>query len=480
MATSVEVPKEINIDQQAESYNEANTLSPMAQYGEAPMALWQSVPIAPPLPSADSIAPPDFTENFVQNCLYPSKTFLVAEGLEPEKDEATDESPKKEEDTEKKVSKLRTPKGPREPQPDYFGHLFGHPLSADEEDDEEEDPCEGETKELGTDGTIDEKADDVDEKADDVDEKADDVDEKADDVDEKANEVVELTNEVDEKSRDFEATKGESDTVLKDSEKPPATAVEQSSERVPEENSRAEVELTREASEPEASDDGDDDVDYFGHIMGHPMNRGTGSRKAKKQESPTRREPSPQKSTPKAEAESQESQGSVLGLFLGGVEVCDREENIGQFTSRGDEPVDSADVQPEVREDVRSAEPEKSREVEEKAVSPEKLPSSSTGANDSSKAKADPVEAAPEETAPTANEQVPASSAPDTPGVEKTQEAPVEKIPEKIVVETKPAEDKQVAEKRNNEAVGSSSTAKKPAKKSRSFLGNLCGSKTMD
>lgn len=66
----------------------------------------------------------------------------------------------------------------------------------------------------------------------------------------------------------------------------------------------------------------DDDVDYFGHIMGHPMNHSGPQRKIK---SPKVKEEAPKVE----EVDSQESQGSVLGLFLGGVEVCDREENIG-------------------------------------------------------------------------------------------------------------------------------------------------------
>lgn len=231
-----------------------------------------------------------------------------------------DEAPKEEKvESEEKVTKIRIPKAPREPQPDYFGHLFGHPLSADEDDDEADDEEEGSEADKGKlvtkDGNVDAKDDDVAGDTGDVVAKASDVEEVHDEV----------------RKDDCEKPKDEDVIVAKvvEAKEKPSIAASSPVERVSWADNSAKVEDAKKDDEPEESDDGDDDVDYFGHIMGHPMNRGSGSHKTKKQRPPAPKEDSPAKPFPKTEVESQESQGSVLGLFLGGIEVCDREENIG-------------------------------------------------------------------------------------------------------------------------------------------------------
>ncbi|KAF4709184.1 hypothetical protein FOZ63_004559 [Perkinsus olseni] len=130
MAANVQGTEQV-YEQHAEPYDGAYGMSPMPQYGDAPVAMWQSVPIAPPLPSARDIASMDFQQAFVHKCLYPSQSFLVSEGFAEHEEEK--EGPEKRDEVAE--TKVRTPRLPREPQPDYFGHLLGHPISADDDED---------------------------------------------------------------------------------------------------------------------------------------------------------------------------------------------------------------------------------------------------------------------------------------------------------------------------------------------------------
>ncbi|KAF4669946.1 hypothetical protein FOZ61_002506 [Perkinsus olseni] len=291
MAANVHATEQV-YEQHAEPYDGAYGMSPMPQYGEAPVAMWQSVPIAPPLPSARDLASMDFQQAFVHKCLYPSQSFLVSEGF-AEHEEEKEESEKRDEVVETKV---RTPRLPREPQPDYFGHLLGHPISADDDEDFEEDStskCRDEAEQ----------------------------------------------NDVEDPVADAPEEPIQEDVVVEALESPAAPEqvgtpevehevvdVRPESKPVPSESDK-EHEISEESTE-------DDDVDYFGHIMGHPMNHSNSQRKIKT--------PKEKEALKIEETDSQETQGSVLGLFLGGVEVCDREENIGQFTARPGE--DSADA----------------------------------------------------------------------------------------------------------------------------------------
>lgn len=237
-----------------------------------------------------------------------------------------EEAPKTvEPEIKKQVIKVHVPKAPKEPQPDYFGHLLGHPLSA--EDDDEDDHSEAEEQK---DADVEGEANDTKAEANDTKAEANDANAEANGIDKGTVKDVEKTiNEV--RKDDSEKPKDEDVVVAKvvEAKKKPSIAASSPVKKVKKVDISAKTEPTKEASEPEESEDGDDDVDYFGHIMGHPMNRGSGSHKAKKQTSPAKKDESPVKVVPKAEIESQESQGSVLGLFLAGIEVCDREENIG-------------------------------------------------------------------------------------------------------------------------------------------------------
>lgn len=175
--------------------------------------------------------------------------------------------------------KTRTPRRSSDPQPDYFGHLLGHPISADDDEIEEE-----ETPDVCV----------VDQA--------------------EAEPVVDCTHE----KLDVSGEATDSPAALERVETPEVehevAEVCPASQPVPSESEK-ELEISEESTE-------DDDVDYFGHIMGHPMNHSGSQRKIKS--------PKAAKEAPKVkEADSQETQGSVLGLFLGGVEVCDLDENIG-------------------------------------------------------------------------------------------------------------------------------------------------------
>lgn len=153
---------------------------------------------------------------------------------------------------------------PPAPQPDYFGHLLGHPMNPALYEDDSVVSTEEETDELASKENTDD-----------------------------ALEPVIANDEVEES---------------------PVGKVEQEKPTDPK---------SAPTTDDESSDDsGDDDFDYFGHIMGHPMNRGNGRKKTPRSRKKKARKAKSEKTEP------DEAQVSVLNLFLGGVEVCDRDENI--------------------------------------------------------------------------------------------------------------------------------------------------------
>ncbi|KAF4677556.1 hypothetical protein FOL47_000944 [Perkinsus chesapeaki] len=406
MAVSVQAPEQV-YEQHIESYEGAYTTSPMPQYGDAPMGMWHSVPIAPPLPSARDIAPMDFQQAFVHKCLYPSQSFLVSEGFAEEERE----------DEEVVVeTKVRTPRRPREPQPDYFGHLLGHPLSADDDEDE------------------DEKSDD--------------------DI-------------------DADHSQAEADVVDNIPEKPceespeEPECVQEAPEGEPEAGDPA-VETPSESGKDDVvSDDSteDADADYFGHIMGHPMVHNGSQRKSKTPKSKKDIESKKEIESKTQESDSQETQESVLGLFLGGVEVCDREENIGKFTARPGEETASAEppVKP-IEEPAVEAEKTPECDVLEEAPEVVNEPESSVPAK------------ATEPTAPSRTEAaVPAKRNTSPLPVEQPSRDPEVVQPRSVQIEAKEYE--KVA--RPPTELTSSGPAR-PAAKKKSFFAGLCGSRNQD
>ncbi|EER18277.1 hypothetical protein Pmar_PMAR005182 [Perkinsus marinus ATCC 50983] len=285
-------------------------------YGEAPMGTWRSMAIAPPLPSARDIVSMDFQEAFVRKCLYPSQSFLVSEGFVEEEEKQSEKQ------DEVAIVKIRTPRRPSEPQPDYFGHLLGHPMCTDEDDEEE---------------TPDVRVADQPEVK------------------------VAATDSHEEADEDVRVEDPESVVAVERVETPEVkdeiVMICPESQPVPSESEK-DHEISEKSTE-------DDDVDYFGHIMGHPMNHSGSQRKIK---SPKVKEEAPKVE----EVDSQESQGSVLGLFLGGVEVCDREENIGQFAARPKEDSGDSGVVEGEAEDHAALEADECNAPESEAV--EKAP----------------------------------------------------------------------------------------------------------
>lgn len=156
---------------------------------------------------------------------------------------------------------------PPAPPPDYFGHLLGHPMNPALYDDESIASEEKDADDLEAKETVENP--------------------------EEASETVDAKEEIDESP------------VGKSKQDKPSTP-----------------ELAPAESDASSDYSGDDDFDYFGHIMGHPMNRGNGRKKTPKSKKKKSRK------TKSEKVESDEPQVSVLNLFLGGVEVCDREENI--------------------------------------------------------------------------------------------------------------------------------------------------------
>ncbi|KAF4755475.1 hypothetical protein FOZ63_033947, partial [Perkinsus olseni] len=111
--------------------DDLNALGPMPQFGETPMAPWMAQPIAPPLPSARALAPSDFQQQFVNRCLYAGKNVLDEGAIAfsaPGIPDGTDLMFKAN-GTEIGGSAFAPLLQPPAPQPDYFGHLLGHPMN---------------------------------------------------------------------------------------------------------------------------------------------------------------------------------------------------------------------------------------------------------------------------------------------------------------------------------------------------------------
>ncbi|KAF4707727.1 hypothetical protein FOZ63_018491 [Perkinsus olseni] len=277
---AAELPSVPPVEGKPQPGDDLNALGPMPQFGETPMAPWMAQPIAPALPSARALAPADFQQQFVNRCLYPGKNVLdegatafSAPGI-PDGTELMFKANGAEIGGFAFAPLLQPPA----PQPDYFGHLLGHPMNPTLYED---------------DSIV----------------------------------SVEDDNYEPEAKKSVETPEDAQETVNAEEDESPVGKVAEGRAATPE------LAPTEDA---ESSDDsGDDDFDYFGHIMGHPMNRGNGRKKT----------PKPKKKSKKTKTEkieSDEPQVSVLNLFLGGVEVCDREENLSHFAKNEDSSMEES------------------------------------------------------------------------------------------------------------------------------------------